>query len=668
MKRFPLFLASLLLTLPAAAANPKADPQAVVTTQHARFTILTPQLIRMEWSEDGVFEDRATLSFVNRKLPVPAFKVRDTRSKLVIKTDSLTLTYTKDGKFSPELYQQFLLGQGKSDQQFVAEIQRDLSKEALVAGVAGTYPIPKAIVQQMHDILTEARFVRTMTFRATDHLDEVSVSDEEAKAYYDAHQKEFLSTEHIKAQYVVLSPENFRNVKINPEEIRNYYEQNLNRWTAPEERRASHILIDFGSDKAAALKKAEAVLAEVKADPKRFAELAKQESADTGSAEQGGDLDFFGRGIMTKPFEDAVFAAKKGDIVGPVETEFGYHVIYVTDVAPSKPMPFDEVKAQIEREYVEQMSIREFSEHADEFTNIVYEQSESLEPAAEKFGLKIETVDNVTREGVKDPALARIINEHVVESLYGAECLKEKRNSSAIEASANVLVAARVLEYHPTEELAFETVKSRIVQKLRLEKASEDHRFYGIADFYILESRFMLEEYERVKLDGPAILEKVSDDKKARTARLISEANLVLGDAADAKKYLDESNRSLSPKSYSDFFYAGSVLFAVRDYQGAIDNYSMMRDRSDSLGQIANYNMGYSYIKTRNKVAAMAAFKDASMSDFDPKIKEDAYFNYAKLAFDLNNDSSVQDIQLHSIGSPLQQGLRRGGGGLRQYR
>ena len=100
MKRFPLFLASLLLTLPAAAANPKADPQAVVTTQHARFTILTPQLIRMEWSEDGVFEDRATLSFVNRKLPVPEFRVRDSRSKLTITTSALTLTYLKDGKFS----------------------------------------------------------------------------------------------------------------------------------------------------------------------------------------------------------------------------------------------------------------------------------------------------------------------------------------------------------------------------------------------------------------------------------------------------------------------------------------------------------------------------------------------------------------------------------------
>lgn len=175
-----------------------------------------------------------------------------------------------------------------------------------------------------------------------------------------------------------------------------------------------------------------------------------------------------------------------------------------------------------------------------------------------------------------------------------------------------------------------------------LEKASEDSRFSGIADFYILESRFMLKEYERVRRDGPKVLETVSEDKKARTARLISEASLVLGDAETAKKYLDESNKAtVAPKTRSDFFYAGSVLFAVKDYQGAIDNFSMMRDRSDSIGQIADYNMGYSYIRTKNKVAAMGAFKDASTRDFDPRIKEDAYFNYAKLAFDLNNDASV---------------------------
>ncbi len=379
----------------------------------------------------------------------------------------------QNGKFSPELYAQFLQSQGKSDQQFVAEVQRDLSKEALVSGVSATYPVPKALVQQMHEILTEERQVRTFIVNATDYVDEMTVTDEEAKAYYDAHLKDFLSPEHVKAQYIVLSPENFRDVKANPDDLKAYYEQNKNRWTTPEQRRASHILIEFGSDKAAALKKAEALLAEAKADPAKFAELAEKNSADTGSAATGGDLSYFGRGMMTKPFEDAVFAAKKGDIVGPVETEFGYHIIYVTDVQASAVKPYEAVQAEIEREYAEQMSIRLFSENAEEFTNLVYEQSDTLEPAAEKFGLAIETVDNVTREGVKDPELRGIINDQVVEALFGTECLKEKQNSSAIEVRANTLVAARVLDYQPTHEEPFENVRCAIVETLKMQKASQ---------------------------------------------------------------------------------------------------------------------------------------------------------------------------------------------------
>ena len=174
-----------------------------------------------------------------------------------------------------------------------------------------------------------------------------------------------------------------------------------------------------------------------------------------------------------------------------------------------------------------------------------------------------------------------------------------------------------------------------------LEKASKDSRFTEIASFYLVECRFMLKEYEAVRKHGPEILEKVSDDKKPYIARFISESCLVLGDTQNAKKYFDLSRQSLSAQSRSDFFYAGSVLYAVKDWQGAVDNFLMMTDRSDSLGQIANYQMGYSYIKTGNKVAAMGAFKDASGPDYDPHIKEDAFFNYAKLAFDLNTDTSV---------------------------
>ncbi len=174
-----------------------------------------------------------------------------------------------------------------------------------------------------------------------------------------------------------------------------------------------------------------------------------------------------------------------------------------------------------------------------------------------------------------------------------------------------------------------------------LEKAAKDDRFEEAASFYLLECRFMLKEYKTVVEDGPVLLEKASEDKKPYIARFISESWLVLGDAGKAGQYFGLSRQSLSPKSRSDFFYAGSVLYALEDYQGAIDNYSMMTDRADSLGQIADYHLGYSFIQTGNKVSAMKAFKDASSTDFDPEIKEDAFFNYAKLAFDLNTDSSV---------------------------
>ena len=379
----------------------------------------------------------------------------------------------KDGKFSPELYEQFLRSQGKSDRQFVAEVQRDLEKEIVVAGVVNSNPVPKATVEQLYEILTNERHVRTLTVKAADFLAASEVKDDEVKGYYDAHKGEFLSPEHVKAEYIVLSPEDFKNIKANPEEVEAYYEQNKNRWTVPEERRASHILIEFGDDKAAALKKAEGIAAEVKADPSKFAEIAGKESADPGSASQGGDLSFFGRGVMTKAFEDAVFTAEKGAIVGPVETEFGYHVIEVTDVHPASVQPFEAAKAEIEREYVEQMAIRTFSERADEFTNLVYEQSDSLAPTAEKFGLKVQTADFVTRTGVTDPELGRIINDRVAAALFGSECLKEKRNSSAIEVQSNVLVAARVVEHFPEATRPFEEVKAVITEKLRTQKAAE---------------------------------------------------------------------------------------------------------------------------------------------------------------------------------------------------
>ena len=174
------------------------------------------------------------------------------------------------------------------------------------------------------------------------------------------------------------------------------------------------------------------------------------------------------------------------------------------------------------------------------------------------------------------------------------------------------------------------------------EKASSDPRFKDVSDYFILECRFMLKDYKYVTANAERMYDLVPQDRKPHLARIISESSLVLGDADKARKYyelgLGDGNE---PDSRTDWFYSGSVLYAVDDYEGAIRSFSNMAERTDSIGQVANYHLGYSYIQTRNKVAALTAFRDAAIVDYDPKITEDAYFNWAKLAFDINTDTSV---------------------------
>ena len=167
-----------------------------------------------------------------------------------------------------------------------------------------------------------------------------------------------------------------------------------------------------------------------------------------------------------------------------------------------------------------------------------------------------------------------------------------------------------------------------------------DERFEAIAKYYILECRFMKKDYDYIVENGPSMLEQAPEERKSRLARIVSESYLVKGDKNKALAYyLLEGDKA--GRSRSDLFHAGSVMYAVQDYRGAIEKLSGIENRSDSLGQVANYQLAYSYIRTGNKVAASEAFRDASLAGFNPQIQEDAWFNHAKLAFDLNSDMSV---------------------------
>ena len=227
-------------------------------------------------------------------------------------------------------------------------------------------------------------------------------------------------------------------------------------------------------------------------------------------------------------------------------------------------------------------------------------------------------------------AYAHLENQMLREAIDGFELVEKQPMNDYVAPSRYIL------GYINYETRSFDKALSWF------EKSVEDGRFTEISNYYIMECRFMLGDHTFVADNAEKMIEAVPQDRKANTARLVSESLLVLGDADLARKYYDMAmGGGETPETRAEWFYSGSVLYAVRDYEGAIRSYSHMTERSDSLGQIANYQLGYSYIQTKNKVAALTAFKDAAMVWYNPAIAEDAYFNWAKLAFDINHDPSV---------------------------
>jgi peptidyl-prolyl cis-trans isomerase D len=252
-----------------------------------------------------------------------------------------------------------------------------------------------------------------------------------------------------------------------------------------EERRVSHILITTDAaapaaerDKARA--KAEKLLAEIKQAPDKFADLARKNSQDPGSAAKGGDLDFFARGAMVKPFEEVAFALKKGDTSNVVETEFGFHILRLTDIKTPKQKTFEESRAALEVDVRRQLAQRKFAEAAEQFTNTVYEQSDSLKPVAERLKLDVKRANNLTR-GAAPQEHALLGNSKLLAAVFSSDAIENKRNTEAIELGANQLVSARIVQYSPTKALPFDEVKARVQEMWVAEQSAKAAKEEGMA-------------------------------------------------------------------------------------------------------------------------------------------------------------------------------------------
>ena len=250
----------------------------------------------------------------------------------------------------------------------------------------------------------EKREIQLARFNAPDFAARLTPTDADLEQFYKTNEKLFQAPEQASIEYVQLDLDAVnKGLTVNEADLKTYYEQNTQRLSGTEERRASHILITSpktapAADREKARAKAQELLAQVKKAPDTFADVARKNSQDPGSAPNGGDLDFFARGSMVKPFEDAAFAMKKGDISDVVESEFGYHVIKLTDIKAPKQRSFDEMKPELEAELKKQQAQKKFSETAEAFTNGVYEQSDSLKPIADRLKLDIKSAAKVMRQ------------------------------------------------------------------------------------------------------------------------------------------------------------------------------------------------------------------------------------------------------------------------------
>ena len=395
-------------------------------------------------------------------------------------------SFQQDGHFDYNTYKTLLAAQGMSPASFEARVREDLARQTVIQAVADSATLPKSVAERLWQSQHEQREIRELEFHPQQYLDKVQIGEDAIRAQYDKNKQRYMTPETVRVEYLVLSPEDVaRKVAVPEDQARAFYEQNMSRWGQPEKRRASHILIAVphgasAADGEQARQLAESVLAKVRAHPADFPALARQYSKDPGSASKGGDLGWFGRGMMVKPFEDAVFSLKEGETSALVQTDFGFHIIRVTGIEPAKTKPFAEVKDQIESELRQQAAQKRFSETAEQFSNFVYEQADGLKAAADKFGLELRQADGVTRQAAPNEA-ASVLAPEVLQALFAPESLSRRRNIKAVEVRGGALVSARVLDHHAAAPIPLEAVRDAIRGELQRTAAADMARKAGQA-------------------------------------------------------------------------------------------------------------------------------------------------------------------------------------------
>lgn len=440
----------------------------------------TPELKRQ--SLDIVVRERVLLAAAD-KLHLTTTDER--LQRLFVSDPQFAFLRNPDGSVNKDA----LSAQGMSSEMFAQRLRQDLSLRQVAQGITGTVFAPLSATNAALDAMFQQREVQVQQFATKDSLAKVTPSDADIEAYYrnPTNAAQFMAPEVENIEYVVLDLESLKKgIAVSADDLQKYYTENAARYTSTEERRASHILVkvDAGAsaaDRAKAKAKAEGLLADVKKNPATFADIAAKNSDDPGSAEKGGDLDFFGRdGLAAKPLEDAAFKLKTGEISDLVESDFGYHIVKLTALRGGEKKPFEAVKAELENEVKVQLAQKKFSETAVEFTNTVYEQPDSLKPVVDKLKLELRSAQNLSRTPAPG-ATGPLASAKFLDALFGVDAIRSKRNTEAIEVAPSTLVSGRVVKHEAARQLPLADVKAQVRDRLVVVQAAALARKQGEA-------------------------------------------------------------------------------------------------------------------------------------------------------------------------------------------
>ena len=373
-----------------------------------------------------------------------------------------------DGKFDPDRYKALLRSQGRSEVEFENEFRRDLEISQLRNGIAiSAFATPGELRRRM-ELEGETRDVDFVVLPAASFAAQATATPEEVASWYEQHKSDYMTQETVSLQYLQLNLADVAaSVEVTEEGLKAFYEQVApERYVDAERRHARHILIESGTDDAAALKKAEGLLARAKAG-EDFAKLAAENSDDPGSKGQGGDLGWSTREAFVKPFADALFGMQQGEIVGPVKTQFGYHIIRLEEIAPARQRSFDEVRTELESDYRREQAQSIFYEKSQQLADDAFAALSELDSVATKLGLPLQKVDVYTRQGGGPFGAER----KVIDAVFSEDVLQDRQNSPAISLGEDSVVVVRVTDHKPAAQRPLDDVRADIQATLHDQSA-----------------------------------------------------------------------------------------------------------------------------------------------------------------------------------------------------